>query len=112
MEAAVEQPVFGLEVLRKDNNLFDDDKIQDENLNNFGEGSSRYTLAEVRSGSGQKRIFADVSMLPLHSKIRGTLCSSSEEGVVAAVKTTGLSLLIWTLFNSLVVQAYLRFCES
>ena len=30
-------------------------------MNDFGEGSSRCTLAEVKSGSGQKRLFADVS---------------------------------------------------
>ena len=46
---------------RKDNSLFGDDQIHDENLNDFGEGSSRCTLAEVKSGSGQKRLFADVS---------------------------------------------------
>ena len=58
MEAAVEQPVTGLEVFRKDNSLLG---IHDENLKDFGEGSSRCTLTEVKSGSGQKRIFPEVS---------------------------------------------------
>ena len=61
MEAAVEQPVTGLEVLRKNSNFLVDDVIQERNLSDFGKGSSRCTLAEVRSGRGQKRFLSDVS---------------------------------------------------
>ena len=48
-------------------------------------------------------------MLPLHSKLRGTLYSSLEDGVVAAARMTVLPHLIRILFNKQVVGT-LRAC--
>ena len=61
------------------------------------EAAGSTTLVSVGDVTGSARIDASPSF-----ENTGDLCSSSEEGVVAAVKMTGLSLLIWTLFNRLV----------